>query len=42
MGCGYNVKMMTGEAVGIGGGERVEGLGGGGKGKRNGRQWDDH
>ena len=34
--------MVTGEAVGIGGGERAEGFRGGGKGKRNGRQRDDH
>ena len=30
------------EAVGIGGGGRVDGLGGGGKGERNGRQRDDN
>ena len=30
------------KAVGIGGGRRVEGLGGAGKGESNGRQRDDH
>ena len=34
--------MLMVEAVGISGGGRVEGLGGGVKGKRNGRQQDDH
>ena len=34
--------MLMVEKVGIGGGGRVEGLGGDGKGKRNGRQRDDH
>ena len=34
--------MLMGEAVGIGGGGRVEISGGGEKGERNSRQWDDH
>ena len=36
-GCGHGITMLIVEAVGIGGGGRVEGLGGGRKGKRNGR-----
>ena len=36
MGCGYGVTMLIVEAVGIGGGGRVEGLRGGGKSERNG------
>ena len=39
---GYDITMLMVEAVVIGGGERVEGLGGGGKGERNGRHRDDH
>ena len=39
---GYGVTMPMVEALGIGRGGQVEGLGGGGKGERNGRQWDDH
>ena len=34
--------MIMVEAVGIGGGVRFEGLRGGGKGERNGRQRDDN
>ena len=41
-GCGFGVTMLMVEAVGISGGGRVEGLGGGGKGERNGQQWDNH
>ena len=39
---GYGVTIPMVEAVGIGGGGRVEGLGCGGKGDSNGRQRDDH
>ena len=42
LGCGHGITMLIMEAVGIGGGGRVEGLGGGRKGKRNGRHRDDH
>ena len=35
-GCGYGVTMLMVEAVGNGGGGQVEGLGGVGKGERNG------
>ena len=41
-GCGYRVTMLTMQTVGNGGGGRVEGLSGGGKGERNGRQRDDN
>ena len=41
-GCGDGITMLTVEAVGIGGGGRFEGLRGGEKGERNGRQRDDH
>ena len=34
--------MLMVKAVGVGGGEQVEGIGGGGKGERHGRQRDDH
>ena len=39
--CGYGVTMLMAESVGVGKGQ-VEGLGGGGKGERNGGQRDDH
>ena len=44
-GRGYDVTVLTMEAVGDGGGVQVEGFGGGGKGERNrrhqdGQQWD--
>ena len=41
-GYGHGITMLIVEAVGIGGGGRVEGLGGGRKGKRSGRHRDDH
>ena len=41
-GCGHGITMLMVEAVGISGGGRVEGLGGGGKSERNGRHRDDH
>ena len=41
-GCGYGVTMLTMEAVGNGGKEKVEGFGGDGKGEINGRHQYDH
>ena len=38
----YDIMMLMVEAVGVDGVGRVEGLGGGGKCERNGRQRDDH
>ena len=41
-GCGYGVRMLMMEAVGNGGGRRVDVSGGGGQGEINGRHRDDN